>query len=58
MAVIPNGLPSQLQPLDVSFNKPIEAFMKEMWNQWMRVKNYELKCYLQRPTTPCVVNWL
>jgi len=29
LAVIPDGLTSQLQPLDVSVNKPFKGFMHE-----------------------------
>ena len=31
LAVIPGGLTSQLQPLDVSVNKPFKGFMHEEW---------------------------
>ena len=31
LAVIPGGLTSQLQPLDVSVNKPFKGFMQEKW---------------------------
>ena len=31
LAVIPGGLTSQLQPLDVSVNKPFKGFMREEW---------------------------
>ena len=31
LAVIPGGLTSKLQPLDVSVNKPFKGFMHEEW---------------------------
>jgi len=31
LAVIPGGLTSQLQPLDISVNKPFKGFMHEEW---------------------------
>jgi len=35
LAVIPGGLASQLQPLDVSVNKPFKGFMHEEWAKWI-----------------------
>uniref|UniRef100_A0A5S6QGU9 DDE-1 domain-containing protein n=1 Tax=Trichuris muris TaxID=70415 RepID=A0A5S6QGU9_TRIMR len=34
-AVIPGGLTSVLQPLDVCLNKPFKDHMREEWNNWM-----------------------
>jgi len=34
LAVIPGGLTSQLQPLDISVNKPLKGFMHEEWVNW------------------------
>ena len=35
LAVIPGGLTSQLQPLDISVNKPFKGFMREEWTKWI-----------------------
>ena len=35
IAVIPGGLTSVLQPLDVSLNKPFKDNAREQWNEWM-----------------------
>ena len=35
LTVIPGGLTSQLQLLDVSVNKPFKGFMQEEWAKWI-----------------------
>ncbi len=35
MCVIPGGLTSQLQPLDVCLNKPFKDRMRAMWSEWI-----------------------
>ena len=35
LAIIPGGLTSILQPLDVSINKPFKCYMRELWNEWL-----------------------
>ena len=39
LAVIPGGLTSQLQPLDLSVNKPFKGFMHEEWAKWIEAPN-------------------
>src|SRR5215475_13115967 len=40
LAVIPGGLTSQLQPLDVSVNKPFKGFMHEEWTKWIEAPSH------------------
>nr|KAF6343017.1 hypothetical protein mPipKuh1_010743 [Pipistrellus kuhlii] len=35
VAVIPEGLTSLVQPLDVCLNKPFKDCIREQWNEWM-----------------------
>nr|XP_002730631.1 PREDICTED: pogo transposable element with KRAB domain-like [Saccoglossus kowalevskii] len=36
IAVIPGGLTSLLQPLDVGVNKPLKDYMHAEWDEWMK----------------------
>lgn len=35
LVVIPGGMTSQLQPLDVCLNKPFKAHVRRLYNEWM-----------------------
>ena len=35
VALIPAGLTGQLQPLDVSINKPFKEKIRILWSNWM-----------------------
>ena len=35
VAIIPGGLTSQLQSLDVSLNKPFKEKVRVMWSEWI-----------------------
>jgi hypothetical protein len=42
LGVIPGGVTSQLQPLDISVNRPFKAFVHEEWTKWMGAPNHDL----------------
>ena len=42
LAIIPGGLTSQLQPLDISVNKPFKGFMHEKWAKWIEAPTHYL----------------
>jgi hypothetical protein len=60
LAVIPGGLTSQLQPLDISINKPFKGFMKEKWNRWMQSSDFKETPTgrRQNPTISKVCEWV
>ena len=35
MCLIPGGLTTQLQPADVSWNKPFKTAYRKLYNEWM-----------------------
>lgn len=42
MAVIPGGMTSQLQPLDVCVNKPFKDLLREQYEKWLASENLQL----------------
>ena len=42
LTVIPGGLTSQLQPLDVSVNKQFKGFMHEEWAKWIEAPTHHV----------------
>ena len=60
IAVIPGGLTSLVQPLDVSINKPFKDMMRKEWNEWMigGEKTYTKGGSMRSPTMPEVCQWV
>jgi len=60
VAVIPGGLTSQLQPLDVSVNKPLKGFMHEEWAKWSETPTHHvtLAGRVKRPSISNVCEWV
>ena len=60
LSVIPGGLTSQLQPLDVAVNKPFKDRLRQKWNEWFcsdAVKTTKGGA-LQKPELPVVLRWV
>jgi len=60
LAVIPGGLTSQLQPLDVSVNKPFKGFMYEEWAKWIEAPTHHVTPAgrVKRPLISNVGKWV
>ena len=60
LAVIPGGLTSQLQPLDVSFNKPFKGLLHEEWANWIEAPIHHVTPAgrVKRPSTSNVCEWV
>ena len=60
LAVIPCGLTSQLQPLDVSVHKPFKEFMHEEWAMWIEAPTHHVTPAgrVKRPSISNVCEWV
>ena len=60
LAVIPGGLTSVLQPLDVCLNKPFKDRLCKMWTEWMSSGSATLTKggNLQKPDITLVAAWV
>ena len=60
LAVIPGGLTSQLQPLDISVNKLFTGFMHEEWAKWIEAPTHHVTPAgrVKRPSISNVCKWV
>uniref|UniRef100_A0A803JWI5 HTH CENPB-type domain-containing protein n=1 Tax=Xenopus tropicalis TaxID=8364 RepID=A0A803JWI5_XENTR len=60
LAVIPGGLTSVLQPLDVSLNKPFKDRVRKMWHEWMSSGQARLTKVgnLMKPNIELIAKWV
>ena len=60
LTVIPGGLTSQLQPLDISVNKPFKGFMDEEWTKWIEAPIHHVTPAgrVKRPSISIVCEWV
>ena len=59
-AVIPGGLTSVLQPLDVSLNKPFQDKLRQQWSEWMvgGKKSYTKGGNMRAPSLDVLCNFI
>ena len=60
MGVIPGGLTNQLQPADISWNKPFKATYREKYDDWIATgeKSLTPAGNLRPPSKAIVVDWV
>ncbi|XP_077109885.1 uncharacterized protein LOC143766246 isoform X2 [Ranitomeya variabilis] len=60
LAVIPSGLTSVLQPLDVCLNKPFKERVRKMWHEWMSSDQARLTKVgnLMNPDIELIAKWV
>ena len=60
LAIIPGGLTSQVQPADVSWNKPFKSAYRELYDKWMAEgdKSFTASGNLKAPEKLLCLQWV
>ena len=60
LAVIPGGLTSILQPLDVALNKPFKDGVRKRWMEWMAdgIHEFTASGRQKKPSEELIVSWI
>lgn len=60
IAIIPGGMTSVLQPLDVSVNKPMKVALRQKWNSWMSgdQHTYTAQGRMRKPELDTICTWI
>ena len=60
IAIIPGGMTSILQPLDVGINRPMKSMLKAKWGEWMQNgnKTYTKSGRQRAPDLVTVTEWI
>jgi len=60
LAVVPAGLTSILQPLDVSLHKPFKDGVRKKWMQWMAdcIHEFTATGRQKKPTEELICSWI
>ena len=60
VAIIPGGMTSILQPLDVSVNKPFKNKLRDLWTEWMSTgeKSFTKGGRVRAPDLALICKWI
>ena len=60
VSIIPAGLTKQLQPADISWNKPFKEAYRKLYDEWMATgeKSFTPAGNMRAPSKPLVVQWV